>query len=481
MPNLQLKEVANKATNKDFYNSFATSSKVTSIIGFVGQFISALTEFHFVFSAAGGTYQSDFSIKNLLAFVGGIVAIYIFEVVGVRIYLVKIIRQIVNKDFLGSERKVLFVFNLLFVLALCGTNLLTSWLGQKYSFASVTNVTTTDKTHDLSNELAIKSEAITKRFDTQKNDLKTTYNNDILVLTKRYDTDIKELKNSRYTHKKTKWKYDSYTSKIDKKLTSKSNDLSTLKSQYDSNVNELNSYRNTKQNDLKKSFTARINDVSKVENSKINLIGTIQKYTLPILIIFILLSWFAIIYQEIFLKGSGQKIEVVEVEKRPILFFELLSGLYEKVYQVFYYVVAKVIGSKKYKFGAIKQDVERYNLENVSFGINKQKQPIEIAAKYRTIGFNSNKKSTDNTNKIINNSYSVNTDDLSNYKSNDNDTHDNSITNIVVNENAPNRTCKNCLQGFTYKHHKQMYCSDVCRIENWEKRTGKKLKKKSKK
>jgi hypothetical protein len=158
-----------------------------------------------------------------------------------------------------------------------------------------------------------------------------------------------------------------------------------------------------------------------------------------------------------------------------------LSGLYEKVYQVFYYVVAKVIGSKKYQFGDIKQRVERYNLDNVSFGINKQKQPKINAAKYRPIGFNSNKKSTDNTNKTINNSYSVNTDDLSNYKSNDNDTHDNSITNVVVSENAPNRTCKNCLQGFIYKHHKQVYCTEKCRIENWEKRTGKKLKKKSKK
>ena len=481
MSNIRLKEVAKEATNKEFYDSFFTSSKITNLIGLFGQLISSITEFHFVFSCLGGTYAKDYSIKNIGATLGGLVAIYIFEVVGVRIYLVKIIRQIVNRDFLGSERKVLFVFNLIFVVSICGANLLTSWLGQKYSFASVTNVTTTDKTHDLSNELATKSEAITNRFDTQKNDLKTTYNNDILVLTKRYDTDIKEMKNSRYTHRENKEKYNSYTSKIDKKLTSKSNDLSTLKSQYDSNVSELNSYRNTKQNDLKQSFTNRINDVSKVENSKINLIGTIQKYTLPILIIFILLSWFAIIYNEIFIKGSGQKIEVIEVEKRPILFFELLSGLYEKVYQVFYYVVAKVIGSKKYQFGDIKQRVERYNLDNVSFGINKQKQPKINAAKYRPIGFNSNKKSTDNTNKTINNSYSVNTDDLSNYKSNDNDTHDNSITNIVVNENAPNRTCKNCLQGFIYKHHKQVYCTEKCRIENWELRTGKKLKKKSKK
>lgn len=38
------------------------------------------------------------------------------------------------------------------------------------------------------------------------------------------------------------------------------------------------------------------------------------------------------------------------------------------------------------------------------------------------------------------------------------------------------RYCKNCGKPFIPRHHKQLYCSDQCRIEYWEKRTGKKLK-----
>lgn len=40
-----------------------------------------------------------------------------------------------------------------------------------------------------------------------------------------------------------------------------------------------------------------------------------------------------------------------------------------------------------------------------------------------------------------------------------------------------NRICKNCNKVYTYRHRNQKYCSDECRIEAWEKRTGRKLKK----
>lgn len=40
------------------------------------------------------------------------------------------------------------------------------------------------------------------------------------------------------------------------------------------------------------------------------------------------------------------------------------------------------------------------------------------------------------------------------------------------------RNCQNCGQEFSYKHWNKRYCSDECRIENWESRTGKKLNRK---
>ncbi len=43
------------------------------------------------------------------------------------------------------------------------------------------------------------------------------------------------------------------------------------------------------------------------------------------------------------------------------------------------------------------------------------------------------------------------------------------------------RICPNCNTGFIHKHHMQKYCSTACRVQYWEKKTGRKLKyKKSK-
>ncbi len=43
------------------------------------------------------------------------------------------------------------------------------------------------------------------------------------------------------------------------------------------------------------------------------------------------------------------------------------------------------------------------------------------------------------------------------------------------------RLCAHCSKAYTYRHHKQKYCCDGCRIEAWEQRTGKTLKMKKKK
>ena len=465
MTNVRLKEVATKATKTDFYNQFFTAARITSIIGYFGQLISALTEFHFIFSIFNGSYNPFNQYSNILPFIGGLLGIYIFEYLGVRIYLVRIIRQIVNKDFQGSERKVLFTFNLLFVIALCGSNLLTSWLGQKYSFDTVTNVTVTDETHVLELEKTAKIEAIQKRYDKQLTDLKTDYNEQVEAIEKRYKTDIYNLKNNRFAARENKAKYNNYTAQIDSKLKAKTTDLSNLKTQFNTDKEQLKQTFTDDKNNVFNAFDNRINDISKTEKSKINLMTTVQEYTLPILLAFILLSWFAIVYTEIFIKGSGQKIEVQEVKKRPVLIVILLLGLYEKLYLALYWLVAKIVGTKKYIFDDIKKEVVRYEL--------KQQQQ-QLATGFRQIGFVNKKSNTGSNPTNVSNTAAAKTVDFSNLKTN----NDNRITKVVQVEN---RQCKNCKKGFVYKHHKQLYCSDKCRIENWEKRTGKKLKKRSKK
>lgn len=47
--------------------------------------------------------------------------------------------------------------------------------------------------------------------------------------------------------------------------------------------------------------------------------------------------------------------------------------------------------------------------------------------------------------------------------------------------NKGTKICPNCGKEYIPHHHKQIYCSDACRIDFWEKKTGKKLKLKPKK
>lgn len=481
MTNLKQKEVVSDATNKDFYNSFFTSTRITQIIGYFGQFISSLTEFHFIFSALNGSYSPFGQTSNILPLLGGLLAIYIFEYLGVRVYLVRIIRQIVNKDFGSWERKILFAFNMLFVLALCGANLVSSYLGQNMTFAAKTNVTTTDKTHHLELEKTAKVEAIQQRYDKQLQQLSDDYNKQVEAIENRYKTDIYNLKNNRFAARDNKAKYNSYTAKIDSKLSDKANELHELKQTYNRDKTDLQQGLNKDKTGIKQSFDNRINDISKVEQSNINSLLVVQKYTLPLLLGFILLSWFAIVYEQIFLVGSGQKIEVKQIEKRPLLIVVLITGIYEKIYQMFYYITARIVGTKKYQFGSIKQDVVKYDLSKIH--IKKlHSDTHKIAAQYRQIGYNRNNQNTINNNDIVNISNVSKTNDLSDLKQT---TDINNVQRYTVNVEAKKtvnkRHCKNCNKIFNYKHWNARYCSDKCRIESWEQRTGKKLKKKSKK
>jgi uncharacterized membrane protein len=492
MANLRLKEVANEATNKDFFNSFFTASRKIFIIGVFFQIISSVTEFHFIFKATGGAYKPTFTLSNILPFVAGAVAIYVFEVIGVRVFLVRTIRQIVNKDFDGNERKVLFVFDLILVLVLCGSNLLLSILGQTYSFQQQTNVTTTDKTHELSNEKSNKVQSINTHFDGLQATLISNYDNDKTSIQSNFDADIKALKNSQSKFKDLEWKYNEYTLKIDKRGEAKTSDLNSLLSQLNLDKEQIRNDRTTQINSVTGTYDNRINDVSKVANSNIDLVLMVQEYTLPLLIIFILLSWVAIVYNEVFLKGAGQTIEIKEEAKKPLLIVVFAIGIYEKIYQMFYWFVAKVIGNKKYEFGDIQQHTIKYEIHQKTPTANG----LKVAAGVRQIGFNRNKETGEQSNDSINNSIEslgvsneVKSDNLTDSKvKNLSNNGERYTVNVPIQQNDTEKAandrqkrCKNCNEIFNYKHWNAKYCGEKCRIESWELRTGKTFKKKSKK
>lgn len=481
------KEILTDATEKNFFNLFFKSKSVTLIIGYFGQFVSGLTEFHFVFSAAQGIYKPFLVWSNCVPTILGLLAVYIFEFLGVRVYLVRIVRQIANKEFVSRESWILFGFNVLFVLALCGSNLWFSVLGQTASFHSMTNVRVTDKIFSIDSVKNANIGTLTAEYDTKKSQLLSNYEVERKATTKRYDNDIKELKNSRYTFKDITWKYNTYTAKIDKAINDKATDLKTLKTTLNSDLESLQSEGKERKSKLEKSFDTRINDIENNTNAQADLWAMVQRYTKPILIVFILLSWLSVIYTEVFFKGAGQSVEVKEVSFRPLLLWVLIVGLYDKFYHWFYNTVVGWIGLDKFRYGQIRTNEVEYKAEKALELANRNStnsQP-SIAAKVRQIGFNRNKKNaTNGTSSNVQNlatnttniTATIPTDyqlDMETINSNNGERINGERRELKTNE----RKCKNCGSVFTYKHWNARYCSDKCRIENWENRTGRKLKK----
>jgi hypothetical protein len=55
-----------------------------------------------------------------------------------------------------------------------------------------------------------------------------------------------------------------------------------------------------------------------------------------------------------------------------------------------------------------------------------------------------------------------------------------SVNTAAVEQKLSLRLCENCNTEFVYKIHNQRFCCEICRIEAWEKKTGKKFRKKEK-
>lgn len=467
------KEVLSKPTNTDFFNLFFKSQSVTHLIGVFGQVISGLTEFYFIFSATDGSFPI-FQKSNFFPIILGLLAVYVFEILGVRVYLVRIVRQIVNRHFKTWTDSVLFVFNVLFCLAFCGTNLWFSLLGQKASFHKKTNVRVTDKTYDLDSTKLVKIDAINLKYNQQDSLTKATYEQQVITKTTLFDDNIAQLKNNRWAVRENKTDYDDYTDKIDDEVIAKNEALAALDEQHQTNLTSIKINRQTEIDRIEQSFDKRINDIENIEQSNIDLWAMVQQYTRPILIIFILLSWIAIIYQEIFWKGAGQEVKVQKLSYRPLLLWVLIVGWYDKFYHWFYGVVTRHVGLDKFRYSQIRLNDIDYSAKQAITEEQGEQRP-KIAA-VRQIGFNTSRSNDVNgnnkdlpTNQTTFNVGNTGASDVEQFSTNVMTNDDR--TTFTVDSNI--RKCKHCNQPFTFKHWNKRYCSDECRIANWEERTGK--------
>jgi len=199
------------AKDKDFHTKFFTSDRVTYWLGLFGQFLSAITEAVFIFRGCGGELPV-MQQSNILAVTAALVGVYFFEVVGVRVYLVSIVRQITNKDFNSTQKIILLIFNILFCSSILFANFFTSLTGQSTTFISVkSSVDNSDTLTKIKEQLQNDIDTIRLNAIAYKSKLEATATNDKQLIENTYKPILKDLRAS-------KWVEDANKATINKEI-----------------------------------------------------------------------------------------------------------------------------------------------------------------------------------------------------------------------------------------------------------------------
>jgi hypothetical protein len=355
--NISTKETLSDAQNKSFFTSFFTANRVTFWIGLLGQFLSAITEFIFIFRAAGGSlpvWQSS----NILPVAAGLIAVYFFEVIGVRVYLVRIVRQIANKDFKNTQSIILLVFNIIFCLSILGANFGTSIVGQTTTFISVkSSVNNSDTLSKIETALNAEIDSIRAKAERKSNALTLQAEKDKKAVAATYKSVLKAFEKSKWAEGANVAHFNNKINEVNtKKLTEIEAITSDLKAVTAANT-VLTNEAITR---AKKAAKTKETSILKNDNSSIAIYSIIEKYSYLLLIVFMSLSLLAIIYREVFISGSKQAVELKEVKKRPVLFSILLYGLYLKFYHFCYKKVVKLLGIQSFNYSKVMQKKEDF-------------------------------------------------------------------------------------------------------------------------
>lgn len=361
--NVSTVETLGTAKDKDFYKNFFSAANITNWIGLTGQALSGVTEFIFFFLACGGKYPV-FQQANAIPIITGLFMVFVFEYLGIRVYLVRIVRQAVNKDFNAPQKIALFILNIIFCGSILFANFYTSITGQNVTFKGAKiEIDNSDTLAKIESELLIEIDTIKARTGRENKALTKQANEDKNEVKSTYESSSKDLKASKWVEGANLSKLNNQiVSTNDEKLTKLEAITDTLNARTAANIALMKEAIKT----AKAKAKIKKDAIGKKESSTLDIYATFEKYSLVFLIIFMSLGILAIIYKEIFISGSKQDVELKEVKKRPILILALLYGLYMKFYHACYWFVVKIVGSKAYDYSIIMQSKHDYLSTNVS-------------------------------------------------------------------------------------------------------------------
>ena len=467
----------------EFFNKYAALVFALKRYGVVAQSIAALTELGILYALIYGTL-SDItpSFGPVISIAGALVAASMLQV-GLRFSLPYVVRSVLYKRFRNLDLAFTVVVWVL-LLALLTVSITLSWLGSK-SIAETFTPKPIERTTLLTDgEKKAANETAEKLFLTDSLTIAAKFSGKIEATKAALQTqiDATDGKASNASIKSPQWSRElkAKAQTLRGEMTAK---LATLESE---RATEIQTAAKDRANALGEASTRRNREADKIQSDneaaqtkttfKTNRYGGyLGIFTLVCYLFFIVST----ILNEMLNKGA--KIEALPMPTQydflPSVFAEWKTAISDRLNQIFRQHIQTFSDNTKAAPMPEKMpmlyDYKAQPLETVLTVVSEPpketaiiKLPVKmpkIAATVksddktvtpRPIGFHTDKTivSDPTTDKIIN---------------------DKPYTKIVtIQKGSHLRTCEQCKTSYVYNHHKQKYCGETCRVEAWEKRTG---------
>ena len=481
-------------TDEGFFNRYATLTPTLSKLGILAQIISALTEIGIFYSLM---YSRLISISpiyaTIIATIGAIIGTAFLEI-GLRKFTPYSVKAFIYKRFSGLDLA-MTVFILLVTIGLFCLSGTLSFQGSKEMVKiakSNPKIATTEK---IDTTYLIQKAEIQTTFSLDSATIANGYINQIAAIAQQYQALIKEQQSklNQYQRKeqRTGLSYQTKKEGIRGKIASLEAENATKKSDLEAlQATELKSLigqRNYDKTTIESRYLANIGKIE-TNNNKIILRSEsttlfygngLAWFTIICLCVFI----FSVVIEEIHKKGSGIKQVAIpnQYHFSESVMAEFLNMLSEKVN----YKLRTKINEWAAKTPPPPLPTAPPNLYDLEKA-KQQRLVFEIEESDTTKYYLSSQLPTNdrvktlvkNGNGVLENG-SNGTATLVKEKPIEKTLIRKSLNDEKLKEHE--RNCLHCKTPYIYRHHKQKYCCDNCRIMAWEQRTGKALKKKKKK
>jgi hypothetical protein len=456
--------------NESFFSYYAGLVPTLFKVGFIAQLISAATEITIIYALIYNSLQ-DFSpgYARSMSIVGAVIGTALLEV-GLRKFTPYSIRAILYRKFSGLDL-VMSIFIFLATVGLLGASGYLSFTNSKEIVRSVAPAPDLQTDDQVKKEYGLQLENVNSQYRSDSAAIAGRYADQVTAKNKHFAAliAIEQAEYKKYLHRE--WSSGkSYRSKKEaaqanvKRLEAEQMEaISALKSQ---EADELKTLLQTKSSQLAAIKSELDTNKGEIKTANREAIASNRKmvssyggglawFTVFCLLIFVV----SVLLNEVHRKGSEieEKAQPTQYHFLPNILAEF-SAMVSNKYQYYardliYKIDSRTPGSRLPNVPDDLYDIAGIDQQKVNLTKEDLLRIQEEQNNRRRIGFkipstNENRKTTQE-NRI-----------------NENRTNDTKL-----------RNCHHCNNEYTYRHHKQKYCSDACRIAAWEKRTGRKLKK----